>query len=229
VRFSIVLSIAVGLAMAAFSCKSDGGPSIHEGEIHYKIDYIGAFAFPTEALPNNLVVIFKKDKILFELLGWGKSGITTLANQEEGIYDTYYSFFGIRKLYYAGEEDEIFPGFESMRGMKLEKTHRTRNIAGYTCKNMKVSFDWNDSKTYDLWYTSEIKAKNPNTSTPFRDIDGVLMSFFFIMGKSEFHFNADAVYKKDIPDEAFQRKKSYTRVSKESMRKAMNGMLEYEP
>jgi hypothetical protein len=32
------------------------------------------------------------------------------------------------------------------------------------------------------------------------------MSFFFIMGKSEFHFNADAVYKKDISNEAFQRK-----------------------
>lgn len=228
-RYSLVLCIAGIFAMAGFSCKRDGTASLNQGEIHYGISYIGAFAFPTEALPSDLVISFKKDKMLFEMLGWGKSGIVTLANHEDGIYDTYYSLFGFKKLYYPGKENEIFPGFESMRQMNIKKTELTKDICGFKCKNAIVTFDWKPGKFYDIWYTDDIRVRKPNASTPFKDIDGVLMSFFFIMGKTEFHFSCENVYRKEIPDEVFKRKRSYTRVSKENMSKAMNGMLDMKP
>ena len=54
-----------------------------------------------------------------------------------------------------------------------------------------------------------LKLKIPMHATPFNQIDGVLMSFFFFMGHSELHFNAETVYKKEIPDETFERREKF--------------------
>ena len=50
--------------------------------------------------------------------------------------------------------------------------------------------------------------KIPMHSTPFNQIDGVLMSFFFFIGPSEMHFKAETVYKKEIPDKTFERREN---------------------
>ena len=74
-------------ALVGSSCRENGGKFIEEGEIHYNIDYVGSFgSIPKEALPRNLVVSFKKDKILFEMTGIGNSGIINLMNPEKEIF-----------------------------------------------------------------------------------------------------------------------------------------------
>jgi hypothetical protein len=219
-----VLFIAVILAMAGYSCKERGGKYIDQGEIHYNINYVGNFGVPKEYLPQNLVVSFKNDKILFEMIGFGKSGIMNLANPEKGIFDTYFSLF-TKKYYYAAESGELFPGFEAMDGIELKKTSKTKVMCGFNCKNAEVTFSKDRSKIYDIWYTNEIEVKDPNAATPFNEIDGVLLGFFFLMGPTELHFEAETVYKKDIPDETFERRDDYIRVTKENINKVINQML----
>ena len=67
--------------------------------------------------------------------------------------------------------------------------------------------------------------KNPNACSPFNQIDGVLMSFFFLIGHSELHFDAETVYKKDIPDQTFERREKFIRVSREDIIKFINKMI----
>jgi hypothetical protein len=98
-------------------------------------------------------------------------------------------------------------------------------ICGFNCKNAEVTFLSNREKVYEIWYTNEIKVKNPNTATPFSQIDGVLMSFFFLLGPAELHFDAETVYKKQIPDEAFERREKFVRVSREEIDKFINKMI----
>jgi hypothetical protein len=220
-----VLIIAVIFAMTGYSCKEKGGKYIDQGEIHYNIDYIGnTGGMPKEVLPQNLIVSFKKDKILFEMLGFGKSGILNLSNPDKNIYDTYFSFF-TQKYYYAAQYGEKFPGFEAMDGLTIRKTSKTTIICDFNCKNAEVILPSDKNKVYNIWYTTEIKVKNPNAATPFSDIDGVLMSFFFVMGPMELHFDAETVYKKDIPDETFERRSKYERVTKETISKVINKMI----
>jgi hypothetical protein len=225
VRISRILFIALIGAVAGYSCKEKGGKYLDQGEIHYNIDYIGNFGgIPVEALPQNLIVSFKKDKTLFEMLGFGRSGIMNLSNPEKDIFDTYFSFF-TKRYYYAAESGEIFPGFEAMDGMVIKKTSKSSVICGFNCKNAEVYFPADPKTIYNIWYTNEIKIKSPNTATPFKDIDGVMLDFFFIMGKSQLHFFAETVYQKDIPDETFERKDKYERVSRESIKKVMSTMI----
>jgi hypothetical protein len=212
--------------MTSYSCKEKGGKYINQGEIHYNIDYIGSFGpMPREVMPKNLVVAFKHDKILFEMISsFGNSGILNLANPEKGIFDTYFSLFTL-KYFYAVQPGEQFPGFEAMEGIVITKTTKTAVICGFNCKNAEVTFPTKKEKVFEIWYTNEIDVKNPNTATPFSEIDGVLMSFFFLLGPSELHFNAETVYKKEIPDETFERREKFTRVSRNEIDKFINKMI----
>lgn len=225
-RFSRLLLIAVFIAITCFSCKEIGGKHINQGEIHYTIDYIGNFGqMPKEFLPKNLIVSFKDDKILFEMISsFGNSGILNLANPEKGIFDTYFSIFTL-KLFYALKPGEQFPGFDMMKGLVITKTSKTTVLCGFNCKNAQVTIPASPDKVYEIWYTNEIKIKNPNAATPFSDIDGVLLNFFFFLGPAELHFNAETVYKKDIPDEAFERRGKFVQVTREKIDKFINQMI----
>jgi hypothetical protein len=226
VRLSYALVFLLIVALTESSCRERGGKNIDEGEIHFSIDYIGnTGSLPKEFLPKNLIVSFKEDKVLFEMLStFGNSGILNLANPEKGIFDTYFSLFTI-KYFYAAVEGEWYPGFDSMEDMILIKTSKTSVICGFNCKNAEVSFPSYSDKVFEIWYTDEIGISNPNASTPYSDIDGVLMSFVFLMGPSELHFTAETVYRKQIPDAQFERRDKFTRVSREDINKFINRMI----
>jgi hypothetical protein len=226
VRLSYVLFIAAIFAITGYSCKQKGGKHINQGEIHYNVDYIGKIGpMPKEVLPKNLIVSFKDNKILFEMISsFGNSGILNLANPEKGIFDTYFSLFSL-KYFYAVEPGEQFPGLEAMKGIVIRKTTKTSVICGFNCKNAEVTFPADREKVYEIWYTNEINVNNPNAATPFSQIDGVLMSFFFFLGPAELQFDAETVYKKEIPDEAFERREKFLRVSREEIDKLINKMI----
>jgi hypothetical protein len=226
VRFSYVMAIAVIFAMTNLSCNEQGGKYINQGEIHYNIEYTGNFGqVPKEVLPKDLVVSFKDDKILFEMISsFGNSGILNLANPEKKIFDTYFSLFTL-KYFYPLKPGELFPGFEEMDGMVLTKTSKTSVICGYNCKNIEVSIPSQKEKVFQVWYTTEIDVKKPNTATPFNQIDGVLMSFFFILGPAELHFVAETVYKKEIPDGTFDRRKKFVKVSRDEIDSFISKMI----
>jgi len=226
VRFSQLLCIALVFAMTGFACNEKGGRYISQGEIHYTINYSGSFGpMPKEVLPKNLVVSFKQDKILFEMISsFGNSGILNLANPEKGIFDTYFSLFTL-KYFYAVQPGEQYPGLETMNGINIKKTSKTTVICGYNCKNAEVTFPGDRNKVFQIWYTNEIDVKNPNTATPFSQIDGVLMSFFFLLGPAELQFTAENVYKKDIPNATFERRQKFTRVSRQEIDRFINKMI----
>ena len=177
--------------------------------------------------PNTLVVSFKENKILFDIITpIGNQGISNLSNPSIDAYDIYVTMLG-SKLVYSCKADEVPPGFSSMSGMKIKKTSRTREICGFNCKNAEVTFESDPNKIYDIWYTNEIKVKNPNAVTPYKEIDGVLMSFFYSMGGTELRFEAENVYKKDISDKTFERKEKFRSTSKENMEKIILQMINY--
>jgi hypothetical protein len=112
-----------------------------------------------------------------------------------------------------------------MEGMEIRRTSKTTAICGYNCRNAEITFPSDRNKTYNIWYTDEIRVKNSNACTPFKEIDGVLMSFYFILGKSVMKFEAETVYKKEIPDKAFERRPRFKLVSRENMDNIITDMV----
>lgn len=225
-RPGIALLLATVCFIVYISCSRNVGRSFNQGEIHYDVNYKGQVTkMPLEIMPKNLIVSFKGDNIMYELISpVGNSGIVNLSNPSKEIFDTYLSLFTI-KYFYPSKPGEIYPGFEAMNGLEITRTTKIMEICGFKCKNAEVTLPADRSKVYDIWYTSEIPVKNPNASTPFSQIDGVLMSFFFFIGKSEFHFEARNIYKKEIPDRLFDRKEKFKRVSKNDLNRFINKMV----
>ena len=228
VRLSYVVFIAVIFAMTGYSCKEKGGKHINQGEIHYNIDYTGiGGSISKDFLPQNLIVSFKDNKTLFEMVSpFGNSGILNLANPEAGIFDTYFSLFTI-KYFYAAEPGETFPGLKTMEGLKINKTDKTLIICGFNCKNAEVTFPGKPGKVYEIWYTDEINVKGSNASTPYNQIEGVLMSFVFLLDTTEVQFTAETVYQKEIPDVLFERRDKFQRKSREEINEFITKMINF--
>jgi hypothetical protein len=226
VRFIRLSFITALIIIVVSSCRERGGKYIDQGEIHYTIDYIkSAGTMSAELKPRTLVVSFKDNKILFEILApIGNQGIINISNPQSKIFDTYINMLGI-KYYYPGHEGEIHPGFSYMEGVEIMKTDKIATICGYDCKNAVVTFPADRNRKYSIWYTNQIKVINSNSNTPFNSIDGVLMSFYYILGGSEMKFQAETVYKKDIPDKAFERRPKFRPVSKKDMDKIITDMV----
>jgi hypothetical protein len=221
------LPLIAGLIfLISYSCRERGGKYITQGEINYNIEYLGGNGtMSLDLKPKSLVVTFKNNKILFELLSpIGNQGITNLVNPETKVYDTYLNMLSVR-YYYAGAAGEMHPGFSSMEGIQIKKTSRLNTVCGYNCKNAEVTFASDRNKIYNIWYTDEIRVKNSNASTPYHEIDGVLMSFYFILGNSELKFDAESVFQKDIPDKVFERRPKFRLVSRGDMDKILTDMV----
>lgn len=220
--------ILLFLTFAGFACKNRGGKDISEGEIHYSIEYSGNFGqVPKELLPKSLVVSFKHDKVLFEMTSvFGNSGIVNLSNPQSGIYDTYFSLFAL-KYYCELSEGELFPGLGSMDGIEIEKTSGNMDICGFRCKHAEVTLPSDGGKVIDIWYTDEIDVRGSNLATPFEEVDGVLLNFFFRIGEAEIHFRADNVYSKEINDSMFERRTGYAKATKEELNRYIGNMISF--
>ncbi len=196
------------------SCRGDRAyKNMKEGEIYYNINYVSnPSRLSSDLLPKELVIAFRNDLISTSLKSpIGNSGITTVVNPRENIYDTYLNILSF-KYYFEGNFRDMQPGFSSMQGISIHDTGRKSVICGFNCRQARVEMPDMKKSRY-VWYTSEIKAENPNRMTPYHEVDGVLMDFFYVIGDAELQFTADEVLVKKVADKEFERKNNYRKVS----------------
>lgn len=213
--------ILVGLA----GCNKSPHKSIDEGEIHYKITFHGRNAvLPDELMPSSMVVKFKDDKTLMEITSpVGNNGVFIIAEPDKDQMQTFIRILGM-KYYYLGTTDEIPPGIDPMYNMDLKTTNQVSEILNLKCRKAIVSVP-EKNYTFDLWYTDEIDIKNPNSYNPFREINGVLLNFFFMIDDLIVEFEADGIYLHSIPDKAFIRGDNFRRIDRKSMDELIAGMM----
>jgi len=228
VRFKSSFILILLVALSFWSCKKSGNRDIDQGEIFFNIEYKGKLmGFHKEFMPKQMVVSFKDDKILFDITSnIGNSGIKFLSNPDLDISDLYSSLLSY-KYYYSAKPGESMPGFSAMEGIEVNKTNRTVDICGYHCQIAEVTFPADRNVVYEVWYTKEIDVDNPNSATPFEEIDGVVMKFFFLIGGIEMHFTAENVYSKEIDDNIFLRRKDYKPATKEGMDTFIEKMINF--
>lgn len=180
---------------------------------------------PDELMPNSMIVKFKDNKILMEITSpIGNNGIFNIINPKENQIKTYMRVLTM-KYYYQGSTDEVPPGIDPMSDMVILHTDQSSVILGLQCKHATATLP-ESGFTYDIWYTNEIKLANPNNSTPFKEIDGVLISFFYRMGEMIIEFEADGIFERPVSDKAFELSdNSFRRVNRESMDDLISTMM----
>ncbi len=211
--FYLFLIILLGIS----GCKESSLKSIDEGEIHYKITFHDRNAFlPDELMPNSMVVKFKDSKTVMEITSpVGNNGVFIITEPDKNQIQTFLRVLNMR-YYWEGPADEIPPGINPMQDMAIKNTNQVSTILNLKCHKAEVSVPEKDFK-YDIWYTEDLNIKKPNGSNPFKDIDGVLINFFFLMGDAIIEFEAEGLYQRPVPDKVFEKNGDFRRIDRKSM------------
>lgn len=224
-RYIRLILISALIFTGLEGCDHSGLKNLNEGEIHYSIRYTGNHGSVSEAmLPNNMVVKFKNSRVMMEIMTpIGNNGIINIIDYENNTLETYIRLFGM-KYVYRSVAGEIPPGIDPMSNMIIEKTSRTREFFGLECNHATATIP-ETGFTYDLWYTTEIELHNPNISTPFNTIDGVLIMFFYRMGDMIVEFEAQGVYRRSIPEKEFTPGSKYRNLDRPTMHSIISKMM----
>ena len=116
------------------------------------------------------------------------------------------------------DEKEALEMNANISNVKLNFTDETKEIAGYKCKKVEASYEEEGRiEKFDLYYTDEINVDNPNWSTPFHEIKGVLMEYQFYRYDFLMKFTAKKVVKKNIKDSEFEFPEDYEAITIKEM------------
>lgn len=215
------------------NCKRDKeSPFNGEGEIHYEISYLAndLDKISTDMLPNKMVTKYKGENYSFDIEGFfGLFVIENIVNPKLSKNFTLLNVLN-KKFYYQGKLNEPAVGFGLIPEMNLEFTEETKNICGIECKKALAIFPLEEkgNDTLEIFYTNEIPLPNPNRTTPYREIDGVLMEFYLELPNLKMKLTANAVYNKSIATAEFVKPDDYKEVSRAYLETVLYKLMEPE-
>jgi len=218
-RMSIVIILTV-MIVSAYA-----GPKPFEGVVTYKITYPdNNFSESQMAMfPKVMTITIKGDK--------AKSEIQTPMGTQVEITDyatkTKVGLINMMGQKYAIPEttEQIAEDMKDEPVPDVQLTDETKTIAGYTCKKAIITVNDNGSKTtYDVWFSEDFGAQNPNFDNPlYKDINGVLLEFSMITPQFTMVFSAISVEKMGISNKEFEIPSDYTITTKEELQSKMGG------
>ncbi len=222
-RACLVILITLLLA----SCGSDGPKGIDSGRIDYKITYLNDDLDKKmlDILPKRMKLIFNQKEAINNIEGFlGFYKLEALTNFHTRKCSTILKVIDKNYLY-KGRHEEMMCCFNSMDEMVITETDEIKNIAGFNCHKAIIYLPSNKT-TFDIYYTGEINLKHPNSTNPYRKINGVLMEFELKLLHLHMRFSAEKFQPvAEIPDE-YNLPKSIRTIDRDQMTQILGKLLE---
>jgi hypothetical protein len=222
-RFLLVIFVFIFL----FSCGSENVKDMPQGIVEYSVTYISnKSSIPTNLLPKKATLKFKGNKSITSIEGF--MGMFCFSNICDFKKYTNTMILKVmdNKYYYPGSKYEPPFFFDALTEINLEFKNETKTIAGFFCKKAIVSYKNNSRAPFEIYYTNQLKIKNPNKSNPFDQVDGLLVEFNIVLNNIEMHLIANKYKNENISDELFKIPKEYRKVSKQKISGILSKLLE---
>lgn len=164
----------------------------NEGRLEYRITYEtdSVHRKLVDLLPHRMKLEFNQDSAINLMEGFmGMYKLNSITYFRTKKCTTLlkvpkYSFI------YMGKKGEPMCCFDPLDNMIVQRTDETKEILGFKCRKANISFTDSDY-TYSIYYTNDFGVRNPNSTNPYRKIEGVLMEFELNMYYFRLHFTAD--------------------------------------
>jgi len=223
VKKVILFNLSVGLVLVvAFSCKRlANDKTINEGMIEYNIFYLDDEPpqFDTNIRPDRMIVRFKDNYTInrIEALS-GAFSLAFIQDLDTKTATTLVKIFN-KKLYYqeAIIENGLHFAYEAMPKLTIQKVSGTEKFLGFTCKKAIASFNDSTFRSFEIWYTDDIKVTMPNHNTPFEEIDGIMLKFSVILFSQKMDITAISVKPIKLAKDEFNVSLEYEEVNHETM------------
>ena len=191
---------------------------ISEGIIKYDITYPDATEDDVLVglMPKTMIFKFKDDKIAFEFdggMGLFKAKFISDFEKQSVLHMVKI----LNKKYAVTYKSTEINSLNEMPGINIKHTGERKNIAGYDCQKSSISFKDDEFSSFDIYFTEDLNIKTPNWSTPYKEINGVLMEYQMKRYNVVMHFTAVSVESAEIDDHDFQKPEDYKIVSQDEM------------
>jgi hypothetical protein len=185
--------------------------------IEYKVTYLTEKAgnIPTKMLPGKMTVIFAGRYALNRIEGFfGQFSLVYIGNLKNESVITMLKLFDKRYVYY-GKKGDLPCGFNELKNLSIKETGTNKDLLGIHCKELLISTD--EKPPFYALCSSDIDIKNPNITTPFKEINEVLLEFNTQLSLLDMKLTATSVKDKTISWDLFRVPVDYKEKSKEFM------------
>jgi GLPGLI family protein len=223
------LSFLVCILLFFSSCKRGHTPAgLNEGVIEYQIIYlqdkVGVYSH--SVLPQSMTIQFKKNWMKTTIEGaLGFFRLVNIADLHDLRNFTSLKFLD-KKYIFMGEKKETSCCFGTLENMVIEYTGNTKEVAGFLCEEAIASFPDSGSESFTIYYTTDLKIKKPNATSPYYQIPGVMMEFNTTLGNATMRIIAKNFKSVRIPDKEFSIPDGYHRVSKKEIENILHALME---
>ena len=220
-----ILTILALLVML-MGCDTFTTSKISEGTIEYAVSYPATNKdnFMTSLLPATIKYNFKNNEASVDLeISMGIVTTSLIANLNKKQVIQTLSVMG-KKFAVVLDTVGVQKLLEREPKSKIIFLKETKKIAGYNCLKARIDYESDTIPDFDVFYTKDINIREPNWSSPFSEIKGVLMEFRIQKYGVSMILTAKNVVKKNIDDAHFELAPDYKVISIEEMDKMFNDM-----
>lgn len=203
--FAILLVLTL---VTPLGCSRVADKDFSEGFIEYCIEFedtVAVSAFNANMRPNRMVIKFKDNNTINKVEGL--SGAFSFAFIQNKMNSKAYTLIKLlnKKLYYEEtlEQDNYPFAYREMPEFSIVKTTDTVEYLGYNCYVARATFIDTINAPFDIYYTNEISIPNPNSNTPFNQIEGVMLKFSTVLFNQRMSVLATSIKSSKISDEEF--------------------------
>ena len=216
------------LTVFLYGCKWGKIPEKGQVKAHvieYKVTYLDdkAGSIPTSILPGKMTLVFADHYALNRIDGFlGQFSLSFIANLKNKSVVNLVKIFDKKYVYY-GKEDELPVCIEPIDSIDIIEEEKNIEIAGFRCRKLRIKSSNHPDIT--VLCTDQIKVKYPNITTPYKDIDEVMLMFNTSLSLLEMKCTASKYEEKEVPWEIFRVPDDYKSISRENLEKVIKELF----
>lgn len=219
--------IIVIISLFILSC-GGGKSGKSEGVIEYKVSYpkMDKKNFMLDFMPKKMVLTFKNNQYKTSLsAGMGMFKTDFIIDPNENQFSQMVKLIN-KKYILTLKGDEISESINKLPVFNIEYTQETKKISNYNCKKAIITIDNESNDTFTVFYTNKIEIENPNWSSQFMGIDGVMLEYQYEKYDICMRFEAQNITFKKIEDREFDIDENYESISEVEMDKEMQSVFD---
>jgi len=181
------------VAVAPYGCNKGPFDGLQEGKVVYDVTFETEDMNPMmkAMLPSEVVTYFSDNKTCTVIsMGMNLMEMRLISDCKNFKHTFLFNGMGSKSAMVLDKE-QVEKNFASKVDLQVKHTSETKDIAGVTCKEAIITDSTNH--TYPVYYTDEIAVNSPNWSSPFKEIDGILMEYSLNLGGMVMHLKAKEI------------------------------------
>lgn len=181
VSYLLLLGV-FAILLAPYGCSRSPFDGVGEGKIVYDVSFEAENMNPMmKALMPSEITTYFDDNRTCTVISMGMNIMETrlISDATTLKYTTLVSAMG-KKVAMVLDKKQVDENFIDRVNLKVVHTGEVKDIAGIKCKQAMITDSTNH--TYPVYYIDNLSLDKPNWSTPFRDIDGMLMEYSISFG-----------------------------------------------